>query len=306
MRTGVSRETLRPRAAVPLAAAIGGWGVEEASPRPGMFHVKRNRAPASAEIVRGRQASGRGGIRWRWALPLALCACAPPPPAPSERDPLTTSLPSQVSARAAPAPPPPVASASAAAEAARAPLPRRLVVHVVPLGPVSQETLRALERGLRDHANLEPRLHAVIPLAAGRKAKRPGRYLAVAILDLLAATPGTEEGKVLGVTEVDIVAEKDGNPEWGVLGLGSIDGKACVLSTFRMRRTWERGGAPEEVVRSRLWKTAIHEVGHTLGLEHCPVRGCIMEDGHGTVATTDGETALCPACTERYGRAIGK
>lgn len=199
-------------------------------------------------------------------------------------------------ASATPAPP---ASAVVVAQ-------KKLIVHVVPLGPVPEETLKSLTAGLEGHADIQVRVHPVVPLSATRKAKRAGRYLAHDMLGVLAREPNTQEGKVLGVTEVDIVAEKDGNPEWGVLGLGSIDGKSCVLSTFRMRRKWDRGGADEPTVRSRLWKTAVHEVGHTLGLEHCPTKGCVMEDGHGTVATTDQETDLCPSCAARYKRAIGQ
>jgi archaemetzincin len=43
----------------------------------------------------------------------------------------------------------------------------------------------------------------------------------------------------------------------------------------------------------------MHEIGHTLGLPHCPVKGCLMEDAEGAVATTDGEHDLCPACRAR-------
>lgn len=186
------------------------------------------------------------------------------------------------------------------------PVPSRLLVHVVPLGDVSPEILATLKRGMEGHAELRIDIAPAVSLSQTRRAKRPGRYLAASMLETLAALPGTSEGKVLGVTAVDIVAEKDGNPEWGVLGLGSLDGKACVLSTFRMKRAWERGGATDELVAERLWKTAVHEVGHTLGLEHCATKGCLMEDGQGTVATTDAETALCPTCAERYRRASAR
>ena len=40
----------------------------------------------------------------------------------------------------------------------------------------------------------------------------------------------------------------------------------------------------------------MHEIGHALGLEHCPTRGCLMEDAMGKVTTTDRERDFCPLC----------
>ena len=85
----------------------------------------------------------------------------------------------------------------------------------------------------------------------------------------------------------------------------SIDGKSCVVSTYRLERKFEKGGgASPALVRERLWKTTLHELGHTLGLEHCPIVGCIMEDAHGTVKTVDIEKALCPDSKKRFFDAI--
>jgi archaemetzincin len=73
-----------------------------------------------------------------------------------------------------------------------------------------------------------------------------------------------------------------------------------VISSFRCRK---RASGPEHA-RVRLAKTAVHEIGHTLGLAHCPRRGCLMEDAEGSVLTSDREFDLCADCRARL-RAAG-
>lgn len=183
-------------------------------------------------------------------------------------------------------------------------------VFVVPMGDVPEATVTAAARGLREHLPVEPVVVPGRPLPAAARVGRTARYRAEVLLEWLEALPLPRKGsKVLGITEVDIVTRKGRHPNWGILGLGSLDGPGCVLSTFRMRRRWERGGAPPALVRDRLWKISVHELGHTLGLDHCPARACLMEDGHGTVKTTDRGRALCARCAARYAgrlRALGQ
>lgn len=179
---------------------------------------------------------------------------------------------------------------SRADEARRAPGELRRV-YVQPLGAALAEPDVALvEAGLLAfYAVALVRLDAVeLPRAAFYPPR--DRYRAERLLAFLEEKRPADGYRILGVTGVDISTTKGSYADWGVMGLGSLDGTTCVLSSFRCRR----GATSREHARIRFAKTAVHELGHTFGLPHCETRGCIMEDGHGTVLTTDGEYDLCP------------
>ena len=86
--------------------------------------------------------------------------------------------------------------------------------------------------------------------------------------------------------------------EYGIIGLGNRPGTVCVVSTHRLK-----GNASEQKVIERLEKTALHEIGHNLGLSHCDkTPKCMMNDEKGTIQTTDRESVyLCPACRKTIG-----
>ena len=115
------------------------------------------------------------------------------------------------------------------------------------------------------------------------------RYRAEKLLDFLGPRLPKGGSRILGLTSVDISTTKGKIDDWGILGLATLDGAACVLSSFRCKRQAKNAAH----ARIRFAKVAVHEIGHTFGLEHCPTRGCLMEDGGGSVLTTDREYDLC-------------
>ena len=241
------------------------------------------------------------------ALIFQGCTRDAPVSAPS---PLPVDVPGSASTASASASVPP--SAVASVEVVPEVPAKNLALHLVPLGDVDATTMSETAEALRTHAGVGGAtvvvtVESAVPLPKSAQSSDKARYRADRLLDVLAALPlgDVTHAKVMGVTDVDIVAEKNGNPNWGILGLGAIDGRCSVISTYRMRRKFEKGGgASDAVVRERLWKISLHELGHTLGLQHCPTKGCIMEDGHGTVKTIDGETELCAPCATKFKDAV--
>jgi archaemetzincin len=166
-------------------------------------------------------------------------------------------------------------------------------IHLLPLGagvPEAELALvrQALEAVYSAPVSVMPRVE--LPKSAYYAPR--SRYRAEKLLDFVRPMLPPGGLRIAAVTAVDISTTKPPHADWGILGLATIDGAVCVLSTFRCHR---RAKDPQHA-RVRFAKTAVHELGHTFGLEHCPVRGCLMEDGGGSVLTTDRERDLCTSC----------
>ena len=72
-----------------------------------------------------------------------------------------------------------------------------------------------------------------------------------------------------------------------------MPGQAAVVSSYRLRRK----AKDRAHVQFRVASTAVHEVGHTFGLPHCPEQRCVMQDAEGGIANTDtGTGTLGPQC----------
>jgi archaemetzincin len=165
----------------------------------------------------------------------------------------------------------------------------RVKVFLVVLGDFPAPLVDEVAGALRTEYGVEvERLRArVLPARAYYPSRR--RYRAEKLLSFLhASIPRTApaRARILGLTAVDISTTKDRNVDWGIFGLGDIGGRAAVISSFRLRRN----ARDPAHVASRVRSTAVHEVGHTLGLDHCHEPRCVMLDAEGSIRNTDSGT----------------
>ena len=91
-----------------------------------------------------------------------------------------------------------------------------------------------------------------------------GKYRTGAILGSLAGAPGD---RVLGVAAVDLYSET--KTYTFVFGEANVYTGPAVVSVARLASDPGRA-------RDRVAKEAIHELGHTLGLDHCDTPRCVM------------------------------
>ena len=98
------------------------------------------------------------------------------------------------------------------------------------------------------------------------------QFNSTSIITALLERYPTHQGKIIGITTVDLFVPV----LTYVFGEAQLDGRAAVLSSFRLREELFGLGPNPELEHIRLLKEAIHELGHTFGLIHCHTSECVM------------------------------
>ena len=98
--------------------------------------------------------------------------------------------------------------------------------------------------------------------------------------------------KLLGVTDEDLCIPI----LTYVFGEAQVGGTAAVVSLARLRQE-HYGLAPDRpLLLERLRKESLHELGHTFGLIHCPLRDCVMYLSNTVVDVDTRGGDFCRGC----------
>jgi archaemetzincin len=106
--------------------------------------------------------------------------------------------------------------------------------------------------------------------------------------------PEREDGCLLGLIDADCYA-----PGFNfVFGQASEETGVAFVALPRLRQSLHGLTEDEGLLRERTLKEAIHELGHTWGLEHCPNTGCVMHFSNSLIDTDRKGAAFCGLCAE--------
>lgn len=100
------------------------------------------------------------------------------------------------------------------------------------------------------------------------------------------------EGKILAVTGVDLFIPV----LTYVIGEAQLNGKASVMSTYRLHEELYGLPANPHLLRERILKEAIHELGHTFGLIHCRDPICVMRPSASVEEIDIKGISFCDEC----------
>jgi archaemetzincin len=106
--------------------------------------------------------------------------------------------------------------------------------------------------------------------------------------------------RVLGVADVDVFVPRLNF----VFGQADCDGKAALISLWRLRPDYYGDLPNEQLFHERSVKEAVHELGHTLGLEHCSNVFCVMHFSNSIYETDVKHSLFCGRCSAKAEAAI--
>ncbi len=76
-----------------------------------------------------------------------------------------------------------------------------------------------------------------------------------------------------------------------IFGLAEPRKCAAIVSLYRLKG--------EDLIKERLQKEVVHEIGHLMGLDHCVIPTCVMYFSNNIGDTDKKNKTLCPECRRK-------
>jgi archaemetzincin len=169
------------------------------------------------------------------------------------------------------------------------------VLQLLPIGDFDGRLLQELAPALADtfHVPCE-----ITPLPLDPEFAYHGerqQYHSSEILQAMQRFVTKESWRVLGVATVDLYIPI----LTFVFGEAQIGGPCGLVSAHRLRQEFYGLPPDTEMLRQRLMKESVHEIGHTLALTHCDDYQCAMAPSHAVEWIDLKDVSLCEACRSR-------
>lgn len=167
-------------------------------------------------------------------------------------------------------------------------------VYLLAIGSVPPQVLGWVEATITEWCPWPVKRLDLLPFPENSYDVQRGQYKSVEIMKAVASRTPADAVRILGVTEADLAIPT----LTFVFGQAQLDGRVAVVSLARLRQDFYGLSADESLLRERLVKEVLHELGHTFGLTHCAESKCVMSLATHIGLVDSKEQRYCGRCGE--------
>lgn len=166
------------------------------------------------------------------------------------------------------------------------------LVHLLAVGKIDRSLLESVRESLPRCLPVRCEILAstLDPAAAYHPERQ--QFHSSEILQRMHSTVSQSAWRLLAVADVDLYIPILRY----VFGEAQIGGPCAVVSACRLRQEFYGLDPDEELLRDRLLKECVHELGHTLDVRHCQDYRCAMASSHAVEWIDLRQSSLCDSC----------
>jgi archaemetzincin len=154
---------------------------------------------------------------------------------------------------------------------------------ILPLGAIDQDILDHIRQTLIKTFQAETTILPGWEAPFFALSSFRNQFSAPVIIRSIISRTSEKNAKALGVTSFDLFAPRTNF----VFGEAQISGPAAVISLYRLV------DEDHDKYLERVGKEAVHEIGHTFGLDHCDSDDCVMRFSHNLTDTDAKRLTFC-------------
>ena len=167
-------------------------------------------------------------------------------------------------------------------------------IYILPIDLKEDEILEFLKFKIMEKFELECKILNTLRNPDYAFDSQRKQYFSTRILKEISRLAPDDARKIIGIVNVDLYIPI----LTFVFGEAQLNGKAAILSLFRLRQEYYGLNPNKDLLRIRALKEAIHELGHTFGLTHCSNYKCVMYFSNNVRNIDMKKEDFCDGCSD--------